>query len=773
MTTLLAPFKRLRLLGTARLRSALLLAALAATAFTLLTSLPALAEPSPTPAPATSPPAGPLVPPTPGTRTPTPEELAEIEKILAELNGRLSDAMKESYLAAEEERLRKLLPNEGGVLSVFNVTDARNLPISAYTVKSDTGGLTDWDLGLMNVLVELAFMIVKWAVAFCCWLLIWALGFGLAKLLLAPVLSVANSLHTQVILQMGLTSLFLSVCALVCVARIFFGDRARGWGDAALSLLIAGLTATLLSSPPQLLLGEQDGAVAVARGLSLEVADVILDANPGQREKEPDAEDSASGRALSRPLTDALTDAFIVKPAMLLQYGRVFEGDCARKYSDTKITQLAYDRAVTEQMERLKKLNSYRAWIDPTGAQVTDWTLPLAKQWAVDHFGNPPMEAFEKACVKGDVQAAKRASMDKVGGAIFLLIATLIVAVLITGLTGSFLVAQCRIAWDAVRAEPALVAGIIPGAGRAFLWDWAASVLHSLGQLLASIIGLAVLILIIQAVLDPVQQDWGNELTLRFLAVDIVCIGAIRKRRALTARSRQVAANFRAKMSTARVGGTHGSAFTPSATPVPRNQSIARRVGRGAVRTAMVGVSVASGNPIAALGYATATSVSTVALMNRLQRGAGNGHRPAQPAGHHPQPPPPPPAPAPGNPGPNPPAPPQPGPPNLPVHPPNPLPGGPARHLANRGGQAAPVRNGAAPQAGQVPTAHAQPRHPVPTRPAASPRQQQLRQRLDRGNQRRPSTRRVTDVTRRPSDASLSRNEQWELERRRREQDDS
>ncbi|MEV6735307.1 hypothetical protein [Streptomyces sp. NPDC051364] len=798
MMTRRAPWKRLRLLGTARLRLALLVAALAATAFTMLTSLPALAEPSPaaTPTPTSPPTVNPLGPNPPGTRTPTPEELAEIEKIIGEFNNRLSDSVKEAYLKTEEERLRKLLPDEGGVLAVFSVTDRNRMPISAYTVKSDTGGLMDWDLGIQNLITELCFMITKWVVAFCCWLIAWALSFGLAKLLLTPVLSVANSLHTQVILQMGLPSLFLSVCALVCVARIFFGDRAKGWGDAALSLLIAGLTATLLSSPPQMLLGEQDGAVAVARGLSLEVADVILDANPGEREKDPDDEDSASGRALSRPLTDALTDAFIVKPAMLLQYGRVFKGDCAKKYSDTKLTQLAYDRAVTEQMERLKKFNSYRAWIDPTGAQITDWTMPIAKQWAIDHFGNPPMEAFEKQCVEGDAQAAKRASMDKVGGAIFLFVAALIVTVLITGLAGSFLVAQCRIAWDAVRAEPALIAGLVPGAGRAYLWDWAASVLHSLGQLLASIIGLAVLILIIQAVLDPVQTEKSTELTLRFLAVDVVCIGALKKRKALTVRSKQVAANFRAKMSAARIGGTNGSVFTPSSTPVPKNKSIARKVTRGAVRTAMVGVALASGNPIAALGYATSSSVSTVALMNRIQSGGrGSGNRPARPTGHQPQP-----QPQPGNagnPGQTPPVPPQ----NPPVPPHNPpgspanqqLPGGPAHNLATSSSQAVTVPNQLpggpmyqragtsssqatttvnppSPQATQATRRH-QPRYQVPTQPASSPRQQQLRQRLDRGTPRQPGTRRLPSATpRRLSDASLSRNEERELNRRRRQQ---
>ncbi|WP_168714099.1 hypothetical protein [Streptomyces sp. A1136] len=778
MRTCHSLWARLRLLGAIRLRSALVLAALAATAFTMLTSLPALAEPSPSasPTPTSPPPVSPLTPATPGTRTPTPEELAEIEKMLGELNMRLSDAMQEAALKAEEERLRKLLPDEGGVLAVFNVTDSGNLPISAYTVKSDTGGLTDWDLGIENLITELCFMITKWVIAFCCWLIAWALSFGLAKLLLAPILSVANSLHVQVIIQMGLPGLFLSVCALLTVIRIFFGDRAKGVGDAALSILIAALTATLLSSPPQMLLGEQDGAIAAARGLALEVADIILDANPGEKEKLPDDEDSASSRALSRPLTNALTDSFIVKPAMLLQYGRVFEGDCAKKYSGTKISQLAFDRAVTQQTDRLKKLNSYRYYFDPSNAAIADWTMPLAKQWALDHFGNPPMDAFEKECVTGDVNAAKRASMDKVGGAIFLLVAALIVAVLITGLAGSFLVAQCRIAWDAVRGEPALVAGLMPGAGRAYLWDWAASVLHSLGQLLASIVGLAVLILIIQAVLDPVQQDWGNELTLRFLAVDIVCIGAIKKRKALTVRSKQVAANFRAKMSSARIGGTNGSAFTPSSTPVARNQSVARKVTSAAARTAMVGAVLASGNPMAALGYATSSSVSTVALMNRIQSASrGRGTRPARPAGHQPQP-------QPGNasnPGPTPPVPPQRDqPPNPSAQPPGAsaspgpqLPGDPAQNPANSSSRATATPKQASPPAAPTAERRHRPRHPVPVQRAASSRQQQLRQRLDRGASGQPVTRRVTAAPQsRPSDTSLSRNEQWELNRRRRQQ---
>lgn len=774
-----APWKRLRLLGAARLRSALFVAALAATVITMLTSLPALADPSPTPPPPIS--TGPA--PTMGQRVPTPEELAEIEKIISELNKRFSDAMQEAFLRAEEERIRKLLPDEGGLLAIFNATDEHGLPISAYTVKSDTGGLTDWDLGIENLITELAFMAVKWLIAFCWWLLGWALSFGLAKLLLTPVLSVANSLHTQIILQMGLTSLFLSVCALVCVARVFFGDRAKGWGDAALSLLLAAITATLLASPPATLLGPEDSALAVTRGVALEVADIILDAKPNQSEEEREESarwTSADAESISKPLRIALTDAFVVKPAMLLQYGRIFDGDCATKYSATKLSQIAFDREVSQYTERLKKYNSYRAYFDPQGAAITDWTMPIAKQWAVDHFGNPPMEKFEKECVPGDAKAARRASMDKVGGAIFLLVAAFIVTILVCGLSGSFLIAQCRLAWDAVRAEPALVAGILPGAGRGFLWDVGASILRSLGMLLVSVVGLAVLILIVQAVLDPAQQEWGQELTLRFIAVDVVCIGALKKRKALTARSKEVAGNFRAKMSAGRVGGTNGSVFTPASTPIAKNNNIGRTAFRGAVRTAMVGVSLAYGNPLPAIGYATSSSVSTVALMNRIQSGSNNGRgRHARPAGQVPQhgnPPQPPPQDAP-----------QPAP-HHPAHQPRPantptsqnLPGVPAPQATGStvttvpaGGPAATTSNPATPT--PVPAAtprttgqRARPRHTVPAQPAASPRQQQLRQRLDRGVQRQPVARTTSPAPmQRPTDASLARGEEQELNRRR------
>jgi hypothetical protein len=710
------PGRRLRQLGRRRFRIGLLLAALAATAATVLTSLPAHADPTPTPAP--SAPGG-----APGVGgTPNKEEIERIQEFMAEQHERVSKSMQEAALEKEKERLRMLLPDEGGVLGVFNVTDARGMPISAYTVKSDTGGVLDWDLGLQNFLTELGFMATKWIIAFCCWLIAWALSFGLAKMLLAPVLSVANSLHARVIMELGLPTLFLAVCALICTFRIFFGDRAKGFGDAALSLVLAALTTTLLASTPQTLMGE-DGALGAARGFSLEVADVILDANPDTPKDTGGVTTEATGPTLARPLTDALTDAFIVKPAMLLQYGRTFDGECAQKYADSKLEQLAWERAFDSRMAEVEKLDGLTGFATDyaTGQPAFD----LSMSWAIDHYGNRPMEQFEEECVPGNADAAKKASMDKLGGAFFLLVAALIVAVLVTGLAGSFLVAQARIAWDAIRGEPALIAGTIPGAGRAFLWDWAASVLRSLALMLTSVIALAVFIVVITAILDPAQANWGRELTIRFLVLDILCFAAVKKRKKLAERTGQIAHNFRTKMAGARIGGTNGSIFSPPGAPADGKQlRVGRAAARGVIRGALVGAALTTGNPLAAMGYAMPTSVGATALMSRLNTMTGSGRRrPARPAGHpRPKPhapktstgvsasPPRPPAKSPHPPKPS-----QP-----------PKPPGPPPRPTHRPGSSRPAKQ-----------PHRRPRHQPPPQPAQSPQQQRLRHRLDRPAVRR------------------------------------
>ncbi|MFJ3673996.1 hypothetical protein ACIPSE_46930 [Streptomyces sp. NPDC090106] len=753
---------RARALGGTRIRTAMLVAACAATTLTLLTSPAAHAEPTPSPT-ATAPASG-------STSTPTPQELEDLQDFLEEQNEKLSKSAQAALMDTAAEDLRKQLPDEGGILGVFNVTDVNGLPISVYTVQSDTGSFMRWDLGMMNFLTEGLYMVTKWLIAFCCWLIGWSLSFGLAKLLLSPALAIANSVHTRIVMELGLPSVFLAVMTLLCTAHIFFGDRAKGWGDAALSIVLAALTTTVLTSTPQFLLGQDNGAIAAARGFSLEAADIILDADPTTPWSTNDITTPATSYTLSRPLTDALTDAFIVKPAMLLQYGQVFEGACAAKYGEKRIEQLVYDRQIDAIVKKGTTLNNLMP--DTIGTAIT--VDGAAARWVFNHYGGPPMDDFEKACVKGDTNAAKKASLDKLGGSLFLLAAAMIVSVLISGLASSFLIAQCRIAWDAIRGEPALIVGTIPGPGRAFLWDWVASIWRNLAAMLISVISLAAFIIILKAALDPAQTDWGNELTLRFLAVDVLCIAAVKKRKTLQTRTHQMANHLKTKLSHSRIGGTHGSIFTPGTTPALAASHLGRKTTRGLIRGTLVTTALATGNPALALAYSMPRSLGATTLINRISRGRGGTSRPrnARPS-RRPSPQPAPTStpgtatgPAPHTPAlPTPPstAPPRPHSPPRPTGRPQPAP--PPRP-SNRPGSYTARPVGTRPATSTT----RRPRHPVPTQPPQSASQQQLRRRLDRGIRRTPpSPRRSLNPNRSNRDeyeAHLTGLEEAELARR-------
>ncbi|WP_329125063.1 hypothetical protein [Streptomyces sp. NBC_01353] len=71
---------------------------------------------------------------------------------------------------------------------------------------------------------------------------------------------------------------------------------------------------------------------------------------------------------------------------------------------------------------------------------------------------------------------------------------------------------------------------------------------------------------------------------------------------------------------------------------VPKNQPIGRKLARGAVRTALVGVTLAQGNPLGALAYSMPQTVGATVLASRLN--AGRRSRPPSKARRPPRAPP-------------------------------------------------------------------------------------------------------------------------------------
>ncbi|MEV2262767.1 hypothetical protein AB0J13_29380 [Streptomyces anulatus] len=561
-----------------------------------LAAVTASAAPPPPPGPVPS--AGPTLPgpenpldPTP--LIPDPVDSADPADSPLIRDG-IEESRKEEAAARAEfdkkvEQYKKDRAQNGGVLSAFEVTDRDGNPVSSYRIYADTGDWTDWDLGAAQFIVELLFLGNKWLVSFACFLISWSLSFSLANLLLKPVLTVSTSLYSGAVVQMGLPLLFLTFTLVVASAHLLFGSRVRGWGEMAAGLVISALAVGALASPPQLLLGRDTGAVATVKAVALETAALVLDKeavdSAGRTTTDTGWEETPEGStvgaqvrdtatALARPITDALVDAFVVRPAMYLSYGRTFENPskgggpkCGTMFRDSRIEQAVFDEEMDESLasdnRMLEKVPLIGGTLSALSAGVTSPSDAVLKERASK---KGPLAQFEKKCVK-DAASAKKASADKVGGAIFMLIAAFLTCAFIIMLVCGFLFAQVQIAIEAALAKVALVVGVLPGPGRGWLWERAASVARALALMLTSVVSLAVFIVVVNAVLDASDQDLPGGLAVRFVVLDAICVGALVYRKRLARTSRNLATRARVRIGNSPLGG----AYTPA--PTPRSRS--------------------------------------------------------------------------------------------------------------------------------------------------------------------------------------------------------
>jgi hypothetical protein len=514
----------------------------------------------------------------------------------------------------------------GGVLSAFEVTDQYGNPVSAYRIYSDSGSWKDWDLKIEAWLVELLFLGTKWLVSFACFLIAWSLSFKLAGLLLKPALIVSDALYSNVLVQVGLPGLCLTYAGFIAGWHLMFGQRARGWGEAAAALVISALAVTTLAAPPQMLLSEQDGAVATTRTLAVEVAALVLDnqdlktndkattlSNSG---KDNNGWETDESHQLSRPITDALADAFVVRPAMLLSYGQTFDGACAKKFQESRIEQAVVDQYVDELLDGPEDAMKEKIpWVGGAiGGLMESYTTLPDKVIKEKLQAKGPVAKFEKACVKGDATASlKKASMDKVGGAFFMLLAAFLTCLFITVVDGSFLYAQFCIAKEAMIAKVALVIGVLPGSGRSWLWARATSILRSLALMVVTIVALSVLIVIITAIINAPEKDLPGGVTIRFIVIDLVCISAFIYRKRLARATENATARARSRLNSSIFGGSEPSELSQQA---PR-RSIGRKLLVGGM---MLGALAASGG---AAGAAYGHARGSTALAARLARGSG------------------------------------------------------------------------------------------------------------------------------------------------------
>ncbi|MFB7865616.1 hypothetical protein [Streptomyces sp. NPDC056069] len=498
----------------------------------------AWADPVPTPSPGPAPSAPGSTPSPKPTPAPNPTPTNPITEPRPGLSPAPPDGKPVDDLSTS--------PADGsdGLLQPFNVKDQYGVPISAYTVSADTGGWTDIDLKIWNILAQLFFGVAKWFIGFACWLIKWALDFGLAKILVGPVDHIATTIRDQVINRLGLPGLFLTFAGVYAGWHIMFKQKSRGFAEAGVSLVVAAIATTVLLSPAQVLLGTQDqpspggstmllsqeGLLGKSKDLSLQISSLVLSEDPSRTQ--------AQTATVSKPITDALVDAFIVKPTQLMLYGQVFDGKCAEAFAKAKLVEYNWQQ---------KGLNFWEATrANPGGASYSDQLLNAGDQ-------------FTKACQGQNTKIqAKKASADLTFSAAFVALAAIIVSVLVVLVTGGFLTAQGWIAFEGIRGHWALCAGILPGGGRAVLWRWVSAITKAVLAVVLSILFLAIFILIIIAL---VRADTGSVLAVKFIAIDITAIAGLAGHKKIKETARQISVNLNRRLANARVGGSRQSVF--------------------------------------------------------------------------------------------------------------------------------------------------------------------------------------------------------------------
>ncbi|MFE3166741.1 hypothetical protein [Streptomyces sp. NPDC059224] len=460
-------------------------------------------------------------------------------------SGQPADENSKAEDVAQKLKDQQLKDASDGILQPFNVTDRDGVPISAYTVKTDTGGWKDIDLKIWNIVAQLLFGLSKWVVGFTCWLIKWALNFGLADVLIGPVDHISTTIKNQVIDRLGLPGLFLLFAGFYSGWLILFKERARGFAEIGVSLVVAAVATTVLVSPAQVLLGQHhqarpqgstmllsdEGLLGKSKDFTLEIASIVLADDPAS------AQGSADPDNVAKPITDALVDAFIVKPNELMVYGQTFDGSCDKAFREFKVAEFNLNEAG----------DNY--WNVVVMDSIYDTNLIGSLNKASDKF--------EAACGE-DKPKAKRASADLAFSALFVAIAAIIVAILMVLVTGGFLTAQGWLAFEAIRGHWALAAGILPGGGRATLWRWLSAITKAVLGIVLAILFLAIFILIVLALIDA---DTGDVLAVKFIVIDVTAVAGLAGHKRIKHTAQTIAVNLNRRLANARVGGSRRSVF--------------------------------------------------------------------------------------------------------------------------------------------------------------------------------------------------------------------
>ncbi|MFD3620951.1 hypothetical protein ACFWWT_38125 [Streptomyces sp. NPDC058676] len=498
----------------------------------------------------------------------------------------------------------------GDLLAPLNIYSSEGVLIDGYDLNAEGGSIVAFKTQALAFALSGLFTMIRLLVGLAGWAIEVAFRFPLLKILTRPAQKIADTYDVVVVDTLGLKGLLLAWAFVFAGFMIVRGRVGRGLGEIFLTLLIGAIAASALIRPDTLL--AQDGPLGQAQQVAAEVAQQSVnsydwggklasrgpcDGMAGMQEAkclEREEAQPVSSTEVARPLQDSVTNALVVKPYMLLQYGRILDpaktgdrkayavhlkwvsggykassgdgGDakcdalappmrktCEEQNKRKDACSLVYGPA-KEYCERdiggipssgLPELTPRGELLDASSAIVTDEDREFAAFLAdLKKAGD-----VGKACAA----YAEQPTWWRVGGAALLMIAAAFICGMLLSSAIVLLGTQGVCAAAAAAGGVTFIAGMLPGPARQSVWKW----LSIWGISVLTVVGICAFVPFFGIAIDATLTEGPDLMVERILLIDVLAIaGAAGHRRLLTGIT-SFGRRMAMRMRYAKVGGTH------------------------------------------------------------------------------------------------------------------------------------------------------------------------------------------------------------------------
>ncbi|MFE5488998.1 hypothetical protein ACFQ7Z_03380 [Streptomyces virginiae] len=515
----------------------------------------------------------------------------------------------------------------GGLLGPLDIVTREGVPLSGYQLESSVASQTVGDrvedvvvgksmpfdvIGeTQRLLLNGLFTLIRLLVGLSGWASATVLDFPVLRLLADPAQRLADAYQRHVVGALGLEGLLLAWAFVFGLVLFVRGKVGKGLGEIVLTLVIAAM-ATSAFVRPDYLLGK-DGPLQQTHQAAIEVASITTASyfdTPARGGRPCDTAvgpahdacvaEQADAKTVTEPIQAALTDALVVKPYMLLQYGRILdpkkEGDkdayeahlkwvagnanvpVAEEEDDACSLLDGPSKTYCEDAQKRKKddsctglIGSPKQYCEDQQKRKKSDPCHLVRGPARPYCeGKPPgsptgegtskfselIQDLQDAGPVGKSAAAyaEKPSWDRVWGVLALLIAALVVTLMVVSMSVVMLGAQGADAAAAAGGPIAWVWAMLPGPSRMLLWRWlGVFVISALVSFMAAmalpLFGIAV---------DAILADSGpDQMMERLFLVDALALAFLVLHRRILRATAGFGQRMATRMRYAKVGGSH------------------------------------------------------------------------------------------------------------------------------------------------------------------------------------------------------------------------